>query len=275
MALKIAVVTGANRGLGFGLVSNLASKLDGLGKWECNYDIVFACVRNMSKCEDLESLKKESKSDIRIVQMDVSKQDSVKRGCDEIKAQVSHIDMLINNAGILPQLLSENRGTIDDYTKSESDIINYDHFAEAYKVNAIAPVYVIRQLVPLIRAGQGKRIVNVTSVWGVISSPWSQSAVGALDYKMSKAALNMATMSIALDLKKDNIMVIAYNPGWVVSSRDVKEKTEPASGMSIYLGARKLLQVADYVNVEEHSGRWINHRFLDQDDPEYKKLLEF
>jgi NAD(P)-dependent dehydrogenase (short-subunit alcohol dehydrogenase family) len=80
------------------------------------------------------------------------------------------------------------------------------------RVNAIGPLMMSKAFAPLLRNGDNRRLVNITSQLG---SLWRKESGGQYDYCASKAALNMYTRTLAADLKSDNITTVMVHPGWV------------------------------------------------------------
>ncbi len=109
------------------------------------------------------------------------------------------IDLLINNAGIFPRV----RGI---------DEIDFDDYARTLDVNTVGPVRVTRTLLPNLRAGERKTIVNITSRLGSIALTDNGVFYG---YRESKAALNMLTRTLANELKPEGFTCVAVHPGWV------------------------------------------------------------
>src|SRR5205085_4703504 len=87
-----------------------------------------------------------------------------------------------------------------------------DDVAQTYDVNAIGALRVAVALLPNVRRGAGKKLVHVTSGMGSIEV---NTSGGYYAYRMSKAALNMMSMSLAVDLRSEGIVSIVINPGWV------------------------------------------------------------
>jgi len=121
-----------------------------------------------------------------------------------------------------------------------------------------------------------KKIINISSVGGAISSSYGggSPSPNTIAYRLSKAALNMLTAIYASILKNDNIVVVAINPGGVITQSVVKflgEKASEANGwMKPETAATRVLKIVDYVTMVD-SGKFINHRFLDElDAKEYK-----
>ncbi len=131
------------------------------------------------------------------MQLDVTDQASVERLASDLGDRA--IDLLINNAGILPRM-----GSLDE--------VDFDDYNRVLAVNTVGPVRVTRALLPNLKAGDGKTIVNVTSVLGSIER---NTGGGFYGYRESKAALNMFTRSLASDLGPHGFVCIVIHPGWV------------------------------------------------------------
>ncbi|RZA01607.1 MAG: SDR family oxidoreductase [Moraxellaceae bacterium] len=175
--MKTAVITGANRGIGFALVEEYLAQ-----GWQ-----VFAICRSVS--DELLATKATVISGI-----DVSDGEAVAK----LPALLNHVpvDLLINNAGIF---LNETLGNID-----------YSTIAQQFLVNATAPLNVTETL--LAQLTKGSKIAFITSRMGSIADNTSGAYYG---YRMSKAALNAAAMSLTRDLKPRGISIAILHPGYV------------------------------------------------------------
>jgi NAD(P)-dependent dehydrogenase (short-subunit alcohol dehydrogenase family) len=131
------------------------------------------------------------------MQLDVTDPASAERLSRELGARP--VSLLINNAGILPMMRSLEE-------------VDMDAFERAMDVNALGPVRVTRAVLPNLRAGQLRKIVNITSRLGSIAQNTNGSFYG---YRESKAALNMFTKSLAADLGPEGFTCIVLHPGWV------------------------------------------------------------
>lgn len=112
------------------------------------------------------------------------------------------IDLLINNAGI--------RGDTGGLQTLETD-----DFLEVMRINTLGPLLVTRALLPNLRSGNRKIIANISSRAGSIAEGTLDDDDGDYAYRCSKAALNMATVKLAQDLRADGITVLSLHPGWV------------------------------------------------------------
>ncbi len=178
------LVTGASRGIGIEFVR----------QWLARGSQVIACCRNPGSSSELSALLDRHPDQLRVMQADVADERSV-----ELMASAlgnTSIDILINNAGIL--------------TVETLDNLDFGALLEQFKVNALGALRVTHAL--LGNLADGARIINMTSRMGSLDDNTSGGYYG---YRMSKAALNMATRSLAVDLKSRGIVVIAVHPGMV------------------------------------------------------------
>jgi len=183
-----AVVTGANRGIGLGLVRHLAARGD---------HVVAGC-RDPEQAAALRDLAAQAEGRVRVERCDVADGDSVAAFAAALGDQA--VDLLINNAGV--------------YGGPRQGIggVDFDDLLRTYQVNAAGPLRVTLALLPNLRRSAGAKVVSVTSGMGSIEDNGSG---GYYAYRMSKAALNMAARSLAVDLRADQIISVVINPGWV------------------------------------------------------------
>ena len=180
-ATGTVLITGANRGIGLELARQYAE--DG---WH-----VIGTARRPDAAKDLIDL------DVQIMQLDVTDQESVERLSEELGDQ--ELDVLINNAGILAMVRSISE-------------IDFEEFNHLMAVNAVGPIRVTQALLPNLRAGETRKVINVSSIAGSITGKTSGGPYG---YSESKAALNMFTRSLAGELRADGFICIVIHPGWV------------------------------------------------------------
>jgi len=199
------VVTGANRGIGLELVRQLLAR----------GDQVEAGARHPDKAAELQKLGSTSK-DLRIHRLDVTDQRSVA----ELAASVRDvpIDLVINNAGVYG-------GSTQSIGQMAFDLACAD-VLDTYNVNAAGALRVSIALVPSLRQGKGKRLVHVTSGMGSIAD---NTSGGYYAYRMAKAALNMMSKSLAVDLRNDGIVSFVINPGWVQTDMGGNQAPTPVA----------------------------------------------
>jgi NAD(P)-dependent dehydrogenase (short-subunit alcohol dehydrogenase family) len=179
--LHTVLITGANRGLGV----EFARQYKEAG-WH-----VIGTARNPEDAQELRAL------DVRVVQLDVTDQESVDSMAADLAGQP--IDLLINNAGIFPRV-----GKIDE--------IDFDDYQRTLAVNTVGPVRVTRALLPNLRRGELKIIAGLSSNLGSIAENERGNFYG---YRESKAALNMFTKTLAAELGPEGFICVVLTPGWV------------------------------------------------------------
>ena len=178
-------ISGANRGIGLELCRQFAA--DG---WR-----VIAACRNPDKADALRELAGDSK--VSVHRLDVVDPEQV---ADlGVNLQGQPIDVLINNAGVYGE-------------RCPFGATQFDDWLQVLKTNTLAPVRVSETLLPNILRGKRKIIVMITSKMGSMAD---NSSGGAIVYRSSKAALNAATKSMALDLRAQGVICLLLHPGWV------------------------------------------------------------
>ncbi|MEZ4365392.1 MAG: SDR family oxidoreductase [Kofleriaceae bacterium] len=185
---RCAVVTGAGRGIGLELVRQLAAR----------GDRVFAVARRPAAATALTELAATTGDRVTVIGADVTSDEEVAALATTIGDQA--VDVLINNAGV--------------YGGPNQSLANLDlaDCARIFEVNALGPLRVTRALLPQLRRRAGAKLLHVTSGMGSIGDNTSGGDYG---YRMSKAALNMASKSLAVDLRRVGICSAVINPGWV------------------------------------------------------------
>ncbi len=179
---KIILITGASNGIGFQTALKLAVESN----------IVIAVARNKSKLLDLseEVSKQNNKSQLYPIVFDLSLADHDSL-IDEIKKlNISSIDCLINNAGLLINKPFEQ--------------LLYSDFKNVYDVNVFGPAMLIQALLPLLQQSNNAHVVNISSMGGVQGS---SKFVGLSAYSSSKGALITLTECLAMELAPKNIKV--------------------------------------------------------------------
>ena len=177
----VVLITGANRGLGL----EFARQYSDAG-WQ-----VIGTARKPDTATELNG------TGARVFQLDVTDADSVDRLAAELDGRP--IDLLINNAGVLDR----------NARLPEVDISTVEWILD---VNVLGPMRVTQALLPNLSAGERKTVVNISSRLGSLTR---NDSGGLYGYRESKVALNMFTVSLANELRDDDFIVVAMNPGWV------------------------------------------------------------
>jgi NAD(P)-dependent dehydrogenase (short-subunit alcohol dehydrogenase family) len=199
MTTRIALITGANKGIGFETARQLGAQ--GL--------TVLAGARDSGRGGEAERALRDGGADAHFIQLDVTDDKSVRQAAEWIEAEYGHLDILINNAGT-PSVSRRRSGPGD------TDV---DDMRAVYEINVFGVVRVTNAMLPLLRHAPAARIVNVSSEVGSITSmtdpagPLGQMPA-SVQYPSSKSALNMITAMYAKDLRDTPIKVNAANPGY-------------------------------------------------------------
>ena len=196
---KVALITGANKGLGYEMAKQLA---------QAGVKVVVAA-RDTAKGEAaVEKLKHEG-LDVEFLKLDVTDKEDFPKAAEFIESKFGKLDILINNAGISADGLA---GTSVSATTEHS-------LRTTFETNFFAPIFLTQALLPLLRKSEAGRIVNMSSILGsqtFHATPGSPIYdFKALSYDASKAALNSFTIHLAYELKDTNIKVNSAHPGWV------------------------------------------------------------
>jgi NAD(P)-dependent dehydrogenase (short-subunit alcohol dehydrogenase family) len=182
----IALVTGANRGIGLEVVRQLEQR-------------GFTAVLGSRDLEKGRAAAEGLEVDVR--RLDVADPDSVRELAAELEEAYGRLDVLVNNAGILYD--TWQRGV-----EADLDVVH-----EALETNLFGAWRTTQSCLPLLRRSEHGRIVNVSSGAGALNS----MGAGAPAYSVSKAALNALTRILAAELRGDRILVNAVCPGWVAT----------------------------------------------------------
>jgi len=254
---KVIVITGSNSGIGFGLVERAIEISDDTNSWKTGYTKIFACCRKPDEAKNLLDLQQTNKNII-LVKLDLAQEQSIREASEFIASRTNKIDVLFNNGAAM--LLD----TPEDHVTLLSNL------TESFQVNCVGTLSFTKHLIPLVKASSGKRIINITSAAGSIGNTRGGGSPGIYSYKISKAALNMASALLAAELKNDNVIVIALNPGGVITRTSLTMGASEATGwMKPEVATTKMMRIIDALTMAE-SGQFINHRYLDENDKEYK-----
>ncbi len=209
-AKRIALVTGGNKGIGLEISRNLSSA-------GCT---VLLGARNVERGQQaVRQLEQAGLGDVHLIEIDVTRQDTVTAAAQQIERRYGRLDILMNNAGV------NLRG---DGSPGSADL---DAVQRVFATNFFGAIGVAQAMLPLLRKSAAGRIVNISSGLGSLalnSDPsWSGYNTKLIGYNASKAALNMLTVQLAYELRGTNIKVNSANPGFTKTDLNDNRGTQP------------------------------------------------
>jgi NAD(P)-dependent dehydrogenase (short-subunit alcohol dehydrogenase family) len=198
MDRRIAVVTGANKGIGLEIARQLAR--EGI--------TVFLGARDAERGRAAAEKLCAEGLDARPLSLDVADDASVSAAASLLERSAGRLDILVNNAGI----------AIDDGPPSR---VSLDALRRTYETNVFGVVRATQAMLPLLRRSDAGRIVNLSSGLGSLSRnsdpSWDYASVKFLAYNSSKTAVNAITVQFAYELRDTPIKVNAADPGYVAT----------------------------------------------------------
>ncbi len=225
----VALVTGANQGIGLQITKDLAAH--GL--------TVLVGSRNL---ENGETAAKSVGADARALQLDVTDQASIAAAAERIRSEFGRLDVLVNNAAIghtgkpgtpLEEIMESSRASV----------ASLDEVRTVFETNVFGVIAVTQAMLPLLREAPAGRIVNVGSGVGSLTlnaDPTFPYRTGyGVVYAASKTALNAITLSFAIELESTNIKVNVASPGFTATALNNYAGTE-----TVEQGARNPVRVA-------------------------------
>mmetsp|Transcript_13392 Transcript_13392/g.35997 ORF Transcript_13392/g.35997 Transcript_13392/m.35997 type:complete len:330 (-) Transcript_13392:1437-2426(-) len=226
---KTVVVTGTNRGIGLEFVKQLAEK----------GNKVIATVRSEARATALKELRNGFPEFIQITELDVADARAIALWASLLGKTGVQVDVLINNAGVV--------GT-DGYNKWTIEDTDPEEMMYCFSANAIGPVVVVQQLLKRNIFGRGALIANVSSKVGSVSD--NQSGRGYA-YRASKAALNVVTKSLHVDLTPRGMTCTLLHPGWVIT-----DMTEQNGLITTAESVAGMLGVLESKSRSQLGGQW-------------------
>jgi len=188
MESRSVLVTGANRGLGLEFVRQYAQ-----AAWK-----TYAACRSPKSAKELKALQNQHAGRITVLSLDVTDAASIRTAAATLRGEP--IDLLLNNAGV-GSPPAQKIGSFD-----------YAAWAKVLDANVLGPARMVEAFVENVATGRDKRIVTVTSRMGSIAD---NSSGGSYAYRSSKAGVNAAMKSFAIDLAPRGITCVVVHPGWV------------------------------------------------------------
>jgi len=194
-ARRVAVVTGANRGIGFETARQIA---------RLGYKVVVTSRDGLQGKAAADKLQSEA-LDVGYHPLDVTRPESVRRVVEFLENAFGRADVLVNNAGVFPEIALEN-GRGQSIMEVDLEMVR-----TSLETNALGTLQVTRALVPLMRRNGYGRIVNLSTGYAQLTNMGGRF----VGYRMSKAGVNVLTRVFAGELADENILVNSVDPGWV------------------------------------------------------------
>jgi NAD(P)-dependent dehydrogenase (short-subunit alcohol dehydrogenase family) len=189
---QIALITGANKGIGFATARELGAR--GL--------TVFLGSRDAGRGQEAARTLAAEKMDVRFVGLDVTLEESIDAACAQVKREAGRLDILINNAGI----------SVDS-----AEQVTLQGLRRVYETNVFGPFAVTSAFLPLLVQGRPSIVANISSGLGSlsrVSNPGSDTHRPYLSYGSSKTALNAISVYWAEELKKLGVTIFCVAPGF-------------------------------------------------------------
>ncbi|AGY59405.1 SDR family oxidoreductase [Gloeobacter kilaueensis] len=221
---RVALVTGADRGIGLETARQLAQK--GI--------TVLVTARDPKKAEAAATELSKEGSDAHPLTLDVTQTDSIRSAVQQVEQRFGRLDILINDAGVM---LEHEWGISTVITVSDETI------RQTFETNFFGLVNVTRAFLPLLRKGPQGRIVNISSIMASLTLHADPHSVlyhsKPFAYDASKTAVNVFTIHLAYELRDTPIKVNSAHPGWVMT-----EIGSVGATMTVEEGARSGVELA-------------------------------
>ena len=203
---KVALVTGCSSGIGYTTALDLARK---------GY-FTYASVRNLDSGQILQTEAQKENLNLKIIEIDITKEETIKKAINEIELEKGRIDVLVNNAGY------GMMGSIED--------LSIDEIKEALETDFFGHVRMIKSVIPMMRKNGGGRIINISSISGKMGFGFSSP------YTCSKFALEGLSECIRMELMPFGIITTIIEPGVVKTKFHEKMKFASNSKNSQHYG---------------------------------------
>ena len=217
----LALVTGANRGIGLEMTQQLLRRA---------YRVMATC-RSPDNAAELRKIRQSFPKQLEILTVEVDNPDDRKSLYAYFRQTHSAVDLLVNNAGIA------DWDTFKDFSE--------ERILESIKVNACAPLAITRDMVPFLERSKNPRVVMLSSRVGSMTLTPEMGFRG-FAYPVSKVALNMIGLQLSEALKSKKITVIMQSPGWVRTDMGGPDATS-----SVSESVRSMLEIFDKVTLKQ------------------------
>lgn len=219
------LVTGANRGIGLGIVQQYLKRGDAL---------IFATCRTPENASELNAIAAENPDAVKVISLDLADEGSIHAAYERVNKQVDGLDVLINNAAMRFPDEQELFGAV-----------KASEFLHSMNVNAVGPFILVQKFIDLLKAGQKPRIVNVTT-GALVPVEYNLP----YNYCISKAALNMITRYFAVNFAEFGIISVGMYPGWVQTEMGYSGGGKPP--LTVEESSKGIVEVVSELTMKEN-----------------------
>jgi NAD(P)-dependent dehydrogenase (short-subunit alcohol dehydrogenase family) len=227
---SVALVTGANQGIGLQIAKELVA----------HGFTVLVGSRNLARGE---AAAEEVGLDAHALQLDVTDQASITAAAERIRNEFGRLDVLIQNAAISTTQRRPGQSVEEHAKSTQPSNISMGEMRAVWDTNVFGVLAVYQAMLPLLRKTPGARIVNVSSGVGSLTSNsdpgFAHRSIFGPAYPASKTALNALTVAMAIELEEEGIRVNAVSPGFTNTNLNGYAGTE-----TVEEGAREAVRVA-------------------------------
>jgi len=217
---KIAVVTGSNKGLGYAIARKLAQQ-----------KAIKVILTSRKEEDGIAAQERLAKEDIQVDYhpLDVTSDSSIHEFTKWLQEKYGKVDILVNNAGVNPTMQPEEASLLT---------VHIETLLSTLTTNVIAVFRITQALLPLMKAGDYGRIVNISTEMASMTTMGSDYYPLAPSYRLSKIGLNGLTALLGKELQGTNILVNAYSPGWMqtdMGGSDAPFTADEGAETAVYL----------------------------------------
>ncbi|KYQ91139.1 short-chain dehydrogenase/reductase (SDR) family protein [Tieghemostelium lacteum] len=216
---RTVLVTGSDKGIGRAVATTFAKS---------GYTVYMTCM-DMETCKTVKTdMERECKNcDIKWMKLDVTNMDSIRECVNQIQKETQTLDILINNAGVFP-------------TNKKPSEMDEKSLRQTFDVNFFGTVHLTQAVLPLMRHGQCKTIINVSTDLGSLClqnyPEYRHRGCNAMAYHCSKTALNGFTVGLSKELAHEGFQINSVDPGLVQTdmTQNIGDKKPEDAGRIIY-----------------------------------------